>query len=88
MTNFLPTPWGGRVPIPHPGGRPRKQRLLFADYVMARKHLELGAAYERVAAKWGIDVDSVKRQIAREKRWAKRMDAHERAEREGGVLGK
>jgi hypothetical protein len=82
-----PYPWEGYRPK-RGGGRPRRQRLLFADFALVYRLGKSEDAYEKVAAKHGITVEAVKRQVAREKRWGRLMDAWDRAERKGGILGK
>jgi hypothetical protein len=70
---IIPFPWEGFSS--KRGRRPRRERLLFADFVLAYRPGKAEEAYEAVAEKYGISVESVKRQIARGRRRGKKMDA-------------
>jgi len=90
----LPAPWGPFSTLPvwwHRAnlirrkrpGRPR-MRELFAKFALAYRRGRSEEAYETVADQHGIEVESVKRQVAREKAWLKEQERRER----GGLLGK
>ena len=83
--------WIPPKPNPKRPGRPRRKRPLFADFVLAWVRRGRGGselAYEDVAEQHGVEVESAKRQIARERARAKRRRRWELARKLGGILGK
>jgi hypothetical protein len=58
-------------------------RELFKRFALAYFRGRSEEAYEKVAEQHGIEVESVKRQVAREKAWLKEQERRER----GGLLG-
>jgi len=46
------------------------------------------AEFDKAFDRWDTSVKSVKRQVARERAWAREQEALDRARDQGGVLGK
>jgi hypothetical protein len=81
---MLPVWWhaANRLRRKRPG---RSRKLwLFPKFALAYFRGRSEQAYEKVAEQHGIEVESVKRQVAREKAWLKKQERRER----GGLLGK
>ena len=74
-------------------GRPRKLYLFPKALLYQIRHGgTLEAAYEALATERAQDLDTVKRQVARERKWARKIErleqAREQARKLGGILGK